>query len=113
MDAVKFIKEWKRICNKTDCVSCPLSVKNNESEMPCNMFMQNFPKKAIELVEKWSAEHPQKTRLKDLFEKYPNVQLEENSGMPKTCAMDLGYCKNCPKSMDCEECWNMPVEVEE
>lgn len=110
MDAVKFLKEWRRICRDKNCVDCILSQYKNGKDVSCGNLREQFPETAVELVEKWSVEHPPKTRLKELIEKYPNVQLEEDGSTPKVCAVYLGYSKDCPKSMDCQECWNMPVE---
>lgn len=60
-----------------------------------------------------SKEHPQRTRLQDFLGKYPNAQMCE-SGLPSACCMSLGYCKSCDdQEIDCEACWNMPVEEDE
>lgn len=69
-------------------------------------------------VEKWSAEHPQKTRLDDLKEKYPDVPLDDNGRLYCT-PWHLGYCKGVDSCLNCnnfgaplKECWDMPLEGE-
>lgn len=79
MDAVKFIKEYGRMCGAhEDCISCPL---NNVDDMfkPCAVDIAKNPSRAIEIVGQWSKEHPVKTYLSVLLEKFPNAILEEEN----------------------------------
>lgn len=110
MDTLKFLEEFNRMCNhyvKNYCKGCP------RAESPdCGVDKMNKEERAklISDVEKWSKEHPQRTRLQDFLGKYPNAQMCE-SGLPSACCMSLGYCKSCDdQEIDCEACWNMPVE---
>ena len=65
-------------------------------------------------VQKWSDEHPVKTRLDDLFEKYPkfHVEIEYPSYYPRV----FGYCDNCGDCRlgddDCNyvRCWDEPID---
>ena len=104
MDALKFIKEFKRMCNCCSggfCAGCPR--KENPS---CDDSMMDDDElnKLIADVEKWSKEHPPKTRLQDFMEKYPNAPICE-SGLPSACCASLGYCKSCdPVGNNCEVC---------
>ena len=113
MDALKFLEEFDRMCNlyiKNYCKGCP------RAESPyCGVDGMNKEERAklISEVEQWSKEHPQRTRLQDFMEKYPNAQICE-SGLPSACCKSLGYCKNCDDTdNDCEACWNMPVEEDD
>ena len=69
-----------------------------------------YPEKAIEIVQKWSDEHPVKTLLDDLKEKYPNYHACNKNGAPTFCPYRLGYeeKKNCCV-LTCKECWNRPL----
>lgn len=113
MDALKFFKEFKRMCNcysEEFCAGCPRKAEPNCDEL---IMEDDELNKLIADVEKWSKEHPQRTRLQDFREKYPNAQICE-SGLPSACCMSLGYCKNCDDTdNDCWACWNMPVEEDE
>ncbi|MBK5243708.1 MAG: hypothetical protein JJE18_01555 [Eubacteriaceae bacterium] len=63
---------------------------------------------AISEVQQWSDDHPQKTYLEDLLEKYPNYMLNEKN-IPVGCFKSFGYeTKKCPK--DCSICWNQIME---
>ena len=113
MDALKFLEEFDRMCNlyiKNYCKGCP------RAESPyCGVDGMNKEERAklISDVVKWSKEHPQKTRLQDLLEKYPSAKLNR-SGYPTFCCQALGYCDECLHGCNgCEVCWNMPVEEDE
>lgn len=113
MDAVKFLEEWQRMCDATECTQCG-------AKYCCIYSNGNAPYKMrahndfIKIVSDWSTDHPRKTRLQDFLEKYPNAKILE-SGVPKVCASLLGYCDKCETfcengSRDCFACWNKPLE---
>lgn len=110
MDAVQFIKERNRICRKyfpDGCIGCPLKDISGCNHLE---FMRNKEEDIVSVVEQWSKEHPQKTILQDLLEKYPEVILEDD-GTPDFCPMSLGYAApGCERSSSCEACWNTPLE---
>lgn len=65
------------------------------------------------IIDKWCAEHPQKTYKQDFMEKFPNAQVY-NSGEPIASACNVyGNVFAC-KGHLCGECWNtvMPDEAE-
>lgn len=127
MDAVKFLKERMRMCEssydrETQCAGC-LAYDPKGDRNVCKVLMRNDIKAktetdmivAVDIVEKWSKDHPRKTRLQDFKEKYPNGTFEKDSEIPHVCCDDLGYCF-CKSSNgggpegDCKKCWNEPVE---
>lgn len=107
---VNYFKEKVRMTNMCGilCRDCPISSDNNKMSIDCNKFQCKYPEQAVEIVQKWSDEHPQKTRFEDLKEKYPNVEIQND--VPAACAKSLGYCtqEDCD-NVTCVECWNMPV----
>lgn len=106
MDAVKYLKERSRMCDTfgLSCSGCPLG----NSVEDCDDLQRERPEKAVEIVEKWSAENPQKTMLQDFLEKYPNARVD-SKGRPVSCPVNLGYPTDC-KSVKCSDCWNRPLE---
>ena len=97
---------------KVECTNCLLSSYNNGDGICCTDFEMLYPKKAIEIVQKWSNEHPQKTFLTEFLKNYPNVQLYD-TGIPKgVCPYHLGLMNkdDCRKDRNCIECWNQTVE---
>lgn len=124
MDAIKYFEEKKRMlnsvgrmgnkCDGVSCLICPISLRNNGSELDCGAFEIIHPEQAVAIVEEWSQEHPQKTMLSDFLEKYPNAKLN-NDGTPyRICPHELGYCDKVdeckPFIRDCVSCWNRPLE---
>lgn len=111
---VNFLKEWRRMClaEHAKCNDeCSFGICKNGEGLGCDVFVQKFPMTAIEIVQRWSDEHPQKTRLDDLKEKYPNVEME--GGVPVFYPLRLGYCKDCSKCIakaDRKECWHEPLD---
>lgn len=98
---------------KIDCANCPLNSSNNGTNgmTSCSDFETFYPEKTIEIVQKWSDEHPQKTFLTEFLKNYPNTPLEDD-GTPNFCPYRLGLMSkdNCRKDHNCVKCWNQPVE---
>ena len=123
MDAVKYFEEKKRMlnslgrtggeCGGVRCSDCPFSHKNIGGELYCEELEILYPERAVEIIEKWSQEHPQKTFLSDFLEKYPKAKLCENDSPYGTCPENLGYCEETyceTNKLDCVACWNRPLE---
>lgn len=109
MDVLKFMKEYRRMCNYYPrCFECPRADEPNcNFEEISDEELENF----VNTVEQWSKEHPLRTRLQDLLEKFPKVEIDKE-GLPFFCCARLGYVCTCAKST-CKDCWNMPVEEDE
>ena len=98
------------------CSECPLYSQNNGTSecMTCVTFEMCHPEKAIEIVQRWSDEHPQKTFLTEFLKNYPNAELDH--GVPKVCLKKLGTVPGCAKNkkgdlyISCYRCWNQPIE---
>lgn len=123
MDAIKFLKEKNRMTKKCSihCADCPLGSEKNTTGFACGDLQREYPEIVVNIVEKWSAEHPQKTILQDFLEKYPKAELIHNK-FPEIFPYSLGYAENRQCVLDteerfcseeCEECWNRPLEEEE
>ena len=117
MDAVKFVKEYLRMCTKVDeCEDCPV-YKTDFCTVPAKERSQESAEEIVKLVEKWSAAHPRKTRQSVFLEQYPNARVNINTGVLSVypCAIEQGmentiYCG----SLSCEDCrrefWTQEVE---
>ena len=121
MDAVKFINERDRMCKSFGdrCTECPgfdefegaLCLVGQESTLDATA--------QVAIVEKWSAEHPYKTRQDVLLEQYPEANLDKY-GIIQICpaAFFSAYRSDklgCINShMICSECrrgfWTQEVE---
>ena len=116
MEFKKFYPKYMRMCKSyKDCEGCP---RNGKGCLEFDMDMDAIGELEND-VEIWAEEHPQKTRLQDFREKYPNAEVYPD-GQPIICCARLGYQKYCGRSFDynhegfkvCFNCWNMPVEDE-
>lgn len=114
------LRMTKRIKNglcKIKCSNCPLCSNNNGEGLSCPTFEMYYPEKAIEVVQKWSDEHPQRTYLSEFLKNYPNAELDH--GVPKVCLKKLGVVSGCAKTkkgdlyISCHSCWNQPIPIEE
>lgn len=109
---VNFAREYSRMCKRNECNECPASLANNGTDYDCERLLYSYPEVAIEIVQKWSDEHPAKARLDDLLEKYPKVYISSGN-TPSIRPYMLGYCENCDDCVysHCEasECWHEPV----
>lgn len=95
------------------CEECPLSSMNNGEGIVCSDFETCYPEKAIEIVQRWSNAHPQKTYLTELLDKYPNVLLNDDGTPEGICPHQLGLKSSivdCKKSYDCVKCWSQIIE---
>jgi len=110
MDAVKYVKEIGRLCGShSGCAGC--EIKTILGDTCSNAKRAENAKAVVAAVEKWSAEHPQKTYLTDFLEKHPDAPLSSD-GEPDACARCCGYRKDCPgqSCRGCLKCWNTPME---
>lgn len=101
---------------KLGCSNCPLCSGNNNKGLSCTGFEMLYPEKAIEIVQRWSDEHPQKTYLSEFLKNYPNAPLT-NDGTPKMCPWKLGLKYDEDRCLGakpyCVKCWNQPIEESE
>ena len=108
MDAVKFVKEYLRMCTKVDdCEDCPV-YKTDFCTVPAKERSQESAEEIVELVEEWSAAHPRKTRQSVFLEQYPNARIDSQAVI-YVCPADAYGDKVCPKNeenahMPCRDC---------
>lgn len=90
MDAVEFLKEKERMCSKCSaCSRCPVCKENNGVYMDCEDLQIENPEEFVAIIEKWSVEHPVKTRQSEFLKMFPNAKMTE-----------LGSLKICPADVD-------------
>lgn len=116
MDALKFIEERNRMCDyytKNDviggCANCP------EFDSACNVVRYVTPEYIAD-VEKWSQEHPRKTRQDVFLSVYPNAKMDKRSRTVNVlpCLVDKSWSANGCQNNDCAVCrrqfWMQEVE---
>ena len=107
MDAVKFLQERQRMY-ESGAIAPSVMLGNNYD-----------PASAVEVVEKWSAAHPRKTRQSVFLEQYPEARIGDDGVLQiHPCSISAshrnarGNCvtmgRKCP---DCRrEFWMQEVE---
>lgn len=96
IDAVKYLKERKRMCDSYNhmCDGCGFG------KVPkCNRTEEDNPEKAVEIVERWSDEHPIKTRQSEFLKIFPNAVIQ--NGVIQICPRNID--QNSITSEECEE----------
>ena len=115
MDAVEFLKERKRMCDKYEgCDGCPMSNTNNRYEIPCGSLNDKYPEEAVFIVEKWSVEHPVKTRQSEFLKMFPNAATTVETGALKICPKEVDKTQDISCTRPCSVClkeyWLAEVE---
>lgn len=117
MDALEFLKERNRLCNSySDCCDCPLG---SSSCVINRATSDEDNEKMIATVERWSKEHPRKTRQSVFLEQYPEAKIDVN-GVVGLCPTYISAAhrdsdRNCnhPERL-CKDCrrefWMQEVE---
>lgn len=87
MDVVKFIEERNRMCKSfgNRCTGCPAS-NGSDDDLCCIVSVTSTldAKEQIAIVEKWSKEHPRKTRQDVFLEQWPEASID-NNGVLSVC----------------------------
>lgn len=127
MDAVKFIEERNRMCKSFEAVYCKGCPAFNafEDNLYCAVDQESTldATAQIAIVEKWSAEHPRKTRQSVFLERYPEANVDKSTGVLVLCpaalkkeyrddrgacnaySIESGVCDNCRRAF-----WMQEVE---
>lgn len=121
MDAMEFLSEAKRMCehNTGPCETCAANeFCGFTPEFPSDFGETTQMQRMVELVEKWSKEHPRKTRQDEFLKQWPNARVEKGSGLLEVppCYIEqtlrAGGC-SC-RGADCTTCrrkfWMQEVE---
>jgi hypothetical protein len=111
MDAVKYLKEKRRMCDTNRkrnphsfmCNTCDLGKNNNKVDLTCVELECIEPQKSVDIVENWSKEHPKKTRADVFIELFPKAKEKVYDICPmKIEGMDcmiimnhIGVCDGC------------------
>ena len=118
---INFFAEAKRLCDSR--TACEADAANKEQ---CPMFeVCDRPLAevraeeiitAVEILQKWSNEHPKKTYAQDFFEKFPKAQKNWD-GVPFVCRKRIyggirSTLEDCDYTGACYRCWSEPLNDE-
>lgn len=112
METAKFLKEATRMCRAHNCCDgCPA---NDGHCVARRQKDKDDFAKYVEIVEKWSREHPAKTRQSEFLMHYPNAILAD--GVIDICPAKVDTTFDCKYSANfaCGACkrkyWITEVE---
>ena len=115
MDAIKFIEERRRMCNSYRyCAACP--GRGDSEYCGLNVDSGTIAEEQVTIIEKWSAEHPRKTKQSVFLEQYPNASLDGDGILQVSpCSVDNrlvenGCCTRGPCSVCARNYWGQEVE---
>lgn len=118
-EAENFIREFVRMGkyyhqDGMGCRLCPMGICNNKKDILCHDFWGAYPQEAVAIVQKWSDEHPRKTRKEAFLEAFPDAETEGDYPVVIPCAIYgktrcEGYCEY---GKGCRAVWDEPAEVE-
>lgn len=106
----RMTKRAKNGLCKLGCSNCPLCSINNNKGQSCTAFEMLYPEKAIEIVQRWSDEHPQRTYLSEFLKHYPNAHLNDDGTPAGECLYRLGLMRLDDCNKGCVKCWNQHIE---
>lgn len=121
MDAIEFIRERNRMCaiyTPKRCEGCPAD-NYGGCGVACIMIDKIDAERLVPIVEKWSAEHPRKTRQDVFLEQWPETKTADDGVLSLCPAVvssihrnQYGDCKMmCISCTDCcREFWSQEVE---
>lgn len=111
---INFVREFKRMCDfewnvEKDCPNCPFRLKYCDEDGLVGLH--SVTPESVELVQKWSDEHPQETMAEHFFKMFPNAPKSEAERL-FFCPKDIGWIDYCVIDIEpekcCLKCWNMP-----
>lgn len=99
MDVVKFFEERERMCDSFSskmCKGCGIAEAMSK-DIWCDEFIRQNPAEAAEIVEKWSKEHPRKTRQSEFLRMYPDAKVFKGT-------LAINPCMVVHSRLNTEEC---------
>ena len=75
MDAVKFLKTLRRMCN-CECHKCEFWKRLVGFET-CTVWRKTHPEEAVAILEQWAKEHPVKTRQSEFLKLFPEANVAQ------------------------------------
>ena len=122
MDAVKFIEERNRMCKSVgdECTGCA-AFNVCEDDLCCALDIQSTMDATdqVAIVERWSTEHPRKTRQSMFLKQWPEAAID-SYGVLNLCPTPISkshrniYGKCAHAGVKCDQCrrefWMQEVE---
>lgn len=120
MSEISILRDYARMCESTSvCTECEIG-KFIGNFLECSKFIANNTEKVVQIIAKWAAEHPVKTRQSEFLKMFPNAKMLNGVISVDPCEVDIENCgvdsesEWCQKCDSCESChkdyWLAEVE---
>lgn len=114
MDAIKFLKEKRRMCHSfTKCSDCTFSKGENRNYITCYLFGEEYPEEAVEVLEAWRKDNPlpaRKDKFAEAVKELTNEQIKILGIWFCDCNMPGTKCHNFNSCELCKEYWSQEYE---
>lgn len=122
MDAIEFIKTFKRFCLSEKQKNRPYDSLEEESYVAKDRLLMYGAEDMVEMIKKWAKDHPLKTRQSEFLKLFPNARLFDGVLAIDPCKINSSRfdSKECRSYSDefgvlsCDKCreqfWNEEVE---
>ena len=112
-----FFEELDRMCKTVNKYGEAEDCVFYKPNYGCCGYMHWLPdgvEKAVTVLQKWSDEHPRKTRQSKFLKLFPNAHMRDDCSVLNICPMELDKHFICKKSIFCVDCqkkyWLAEVE---
>lgn len=104
-----YAHERNRMCDPVDCGNCKLRGVR-ESCFQAYLITQEY----IDIVQKWSDEHPEKTRKEAFREIFPHIRIFDPQRIcfKNLIGFDFSSIEMKCAEIGCVDCWNQPYNGE-
>lgn len=114
MSEISILKDYARMCNTLikNCEQCGLNGGFHYDG--CQENMLKNPEKAVEIITKWTKEHPIKTRQSEMLKMFPMTRLNDEGIIdinPCDVNTSLSQDLQC-QNLDCRTCQKIFWEEE-
>lgn len=115
-EKAKLIRDYTRMCDSKVGIGCDgCELNKNKKYSSCELFMMKEPEQAVDIIEKWAAGHPLKTRQSEFLKMFPNARMLNGVIVVNPCDVDTqcGPTSQC-NGIPCDACkkdyWLAEVE---
>ena len=99
MDAVKYLKTLRRLCESKE--RCPGCVLYNKEDSCCIADIGESAEDTVQIVEQWGKDHTVKTRKSEFLKLFPNAEMVS---IERTfCIAHFDPTKKCKKTNPSDE----------
>lgn len=120
MDAVEFIKTFKRFCLSEKQKNRPYDSLEEESYVAKDRLLMYGAEDMVEMMKEWAKEHPLKTRQSEFLKMFPDARVFQGTLAINPCQIEVSrlnteechtYSDNEAGCLACrDKYWNEEVE---